>query len=377
VETLRRLRDASGGVLIAVCAVMIMLFPGETGQGISDGIALCTQRIVPSVFPMMIVCVLAVECGFAARAGRYLAPLSRRLFGLPGEGATAIFLSMIGGYPAGARTVVELYENGSVTRAQAAHMALFCFCSGPAFLIGVIGGLTGSAAAGWILMGVQAVVVVLMGVIVCRGAMGESDADDGSKCRNRQAAAEKPLTEAVVSSVSKSASAVLQVCLYVMIFSAVNAVFERMGADTAVEHMIVRLGFSERIAGAIMPAVLEVTSGCIHSLDAGLPMTAFAVGFGGMSVHLQVLAITERLGVNKGLFFLMRIVQGAMSALLTWVVLGLVPDGGAIAASAQLTSPGLSGSPQGAVVLVVMCAVYVLCVPVREGRILPETRKIR
>lgn len=364
---LRKIKDTAAALFLAMIALAVMLLPAETGQGISDGIALCLERVVPSVFPMMLICIMAVECGFAETAGRRLAPLSARLFRLPGEAAAAVLLSVTGGYPAGAKTVAELYECGAITRRQASRMMLFCFCSGPAFLIGMVGGLTGSASAGWLLMIVQAVVVVLLGVAVGRIFGRNEDGKPECVADRKNCRSKRLMSAAVVISVSKSASAVLQVCLYVIIFSAVGNVLENTGVGAAVEELLVRLGFGERLAGAVLPSLLEVTGGCIRSSEAGLPMIAFAVGFGGLSVHLQVLAIAEKLEVNKLHFFCARIAQGLLSAGITAVVIRLLPED-AVPASAQLNHWGLSGSPQGALVLVVMCAVCVLCLPL-NGRV--------
>ncbi len=373
----RKAGNIAAALFLAGIAAAVMLFPADTGRGISSGITLCLEKIVPSVFPAMVVCVMTVECGFAAKAGRLLAPLSRKLFGLPGEAAAAVMLSLIGGYPAGAKTVVELQDCGAITTGQAARMALFCFCSGPAFLTGVVGGLTGSAAAGWLLLGVQAVVVVVLGVLFCR--IPASDMPDSGKQAAVALNPEKsrPLSESIVVSVSKSASAVMQVCVYVVVFSAVSAILERTGASAAVEEILVRTGFSERLAGSVVPSLLEVTGGCVRSAESGLPMIAFAVGFGGLSVHLQVLAITEKLGVNKPLFFAARMAQGLLSAALTAAVVEVLPQGVAVTASAELTGSRLSGSTQGAVMLVVMCAVCVVCLPLnvnRDGIATPERK---
>lgn len=171
------------------------------------------------------------------------------------------------------------------------------------------------------------------------------------------------MTEAVIASVRKTADAVMQVCLYVAVFSAAGELVERIGLADAAEGFLIWLGLNRRMAEAVVPSLLEVTGGCVSSLKAGLPMIAFAVGFGGFSVHLQVLAIAGGLDVNRLHFFAARIAQGVLSALLTAAALELLPDGAVLPVSAQPFIPALSGSPQGAVVLVIMCAVCVLCLP--------------
>lgn len=356
-----KLREWSLNAALISCAGLVLCFSDETAQGIDRGITLCLEKIVPSLFPMMLICILMVESGLASWVGRLLAPAARKLFGLPGEGASAVLLSMIGGYPAGARAVTELYSRGIVSKKQAGQMIMFCFCSGPAFLVGVVGGLIGSHAAGWLLMGVQLVTVTLIGMLVCR--TGRKTEQTGRDAETQLPAAVS-VSDCVVASVSKTASAMLQVCLYVILFSAVNEISGAVGLAGAAEGILTKLGLPEKVAQAVLPSLLEVTGGCVRSAGAGLPMIAFAVGFGGLSVHMQVLAIARRLGVRQGEFTILRLLQGAMSAALTALLMKLLPDG-AVTASAQLARPSLSGSLQGAVVLVVMCAVCVLCLPGR------------
>ena len=121
------------GIILLGSAGLAMAFPTETAYGIEIGLELCLNRVIPSLFPMMVISVMVVESGLANSIGNRLAPVSERLFGLPGQAAAALLLSLTGGYPAGAKAVVGLYESGSVTKEQAGRMALFCFCAGRLF----------------------------------------------------------------------------------------------------------------------------------------------------------------------------------------------------------------------------------------------------
>ena len=339
-------------------AVLVLSFPESAAEGMSEGISICLSRVIPSIFPMMLVCMLIVECGLAQKVSPMLAPLSRKLFGLPGEAGAALLLALIGGYPAGAKGVMELYHRGAVTKQQAGRMSLFCFSAGPAFLVGVVGGLAGNSGVGWLLLAVQALTVIIIGITVCRinpvpPEVRKADDNARSVCS---------FSDAVVTSVSKSASAMLQVCLYIMIFAAVGSLLTAAGVTGFAEKILLSAGLNERLSQAAMPILLEVTGGCVSSAGAGLPVMAFAVGFGGLSVQMQVLSVTEKLKVNRGVFFAVRCLHGAVGAALTALAVELLPDR-VMTVSAPLTEPQLSGSPQGAVMLVIMCAMCVLCLP--------------
>ncbi|MBQ9993163.1 MAG: hypothetical protein IJP17_00435, partial [Clostridia bacterium] len=162
----KKFPEAALSVIITALAVGVTVFSSEVVHGISEGIQVCISVVIPSLFAMMYLSVFAVECGMAERIGRLLAAPSRWLFGLPGEAGAAVLLSMIGGYPAGAKAVCGLYQRGAISACQARQMANFCFCSGPAFLIGTVGGVTGGMRSGLLLLAVQVVTVPLMGVIM-------------------------------------------------------------------------------------------------------------------------------------------------------------------------------------------------------------------
>lgn len=357
------------GILLLGGAGLAMAFPEQTASGAEVGLELCLNRVIPSLFPMMVISVMAVESGLANTIGNRLAPVSERLFGLPGQAAAALLLSLMGGYPAGAKAVVGLYESGAVTREQAGRMALFCFCAGPAFLIGMVGGVTGSPVGGWLLMAVQAVAVCVTGILVCRIKPLASQERFFSTAVTR----DKGASEIIVASVRKSADAMLQVCLYVVIFSAVRNLTEAVGATDIIVSALTSAGLSRQTAQAVLPVLFEVTGGCISAARAGLPMIAFAVGFGGLSVQTQVLAITEKLNVNKPAFMLARLFQGTLSAVLTAAAMRFMPE--SVSVSADFSAVRLSGSPEGAVMLMVMCVMFVLCVPSPDGCPAAEKQK--
>lgn len=352
---LRKIKKIAAGAAAVLCAVLLLVFPEEAGNGVSKGIEICLSRVVPSVFPMMLLCMAAVESGCVGYASRLLAPVSSALFGLPGEAAAAVLLSVTGGYPAGAKTVAELYRSGAVNSEQAERMVLFCFGAGPAFLLGVTGSLAGMNAA-WLLLVTQILSVIITGIIVCRARpLGAFKPETQSR-----RAVSADASSVIVSSVGKASSAVMQVCLYVTVFSAVRALFDAAGVSAAAVRLMTALGVPQPAAEAVIPLLMEVTGGCMASVRAGLPLTAFAVGFGGLSVQLQVLDITRAIGVSPLKFFAVRCLQGAVGALLVSAALTLLPDT-AVQTSAVPGSPRFSGSPQGAVMLVVMCAMCMLC----------------
>ena len=63
------------------------------------------------------------------------------IFGLPPQGASALVLGMLSGYPVGAQTAASLYASGQLTKEETERLLGFCSNAGPAFIFGMVGGL--------------------------------------------------------------------------------------------------------------------------------------------------------------------------------------------------------------------------------------------
>ena len=97
------------------------------------GLALCAQMIVPSLLPFFILSSLLQQLGLPGILGRWLSPVTQKLFGIGGAGASALLLGVTGGYPLGADAVARLRRSRShsattpARRFSSARQAWACF----------------------------------------------------------------------------------------------------------------------------------------------------------------------------------------------------------------------------------------------------------
>lgn len=157
------------GLLLIVtfsAACVLLIFPAAAAAGARNGIDYCLQILVPSLYPFMVLSVFVVKSGLSEKIGRLAQRPFRALLKLPGNTAATILMSMIGGYPTGARSIAALYEAGSITESQASRMLCFCVNSGPAFVISAVGaGFLRCPQAGWILFASQISASMLLSLV--------------------------------------------------------------------------------------------------------------------------------------------------------------------------------------------------------------------
>lgn len=285
---------------LAVC-ISILIFSENCSKGALNGLSLCLNVLVPSLFPFMAASSFIVKSGLAQKIGKPLGKITKALFGLSGSFAPVILLSVLGGYPVGAKGISELVKSGAISQKEAQKAALFAVCAGPGFIINFVGqSLYNSKTAGLIILFSQIVSVILLGIII-----NLFDKSKGEDCCCDKAT-DKPCSvgTAVVESALDSSKGILGICAFVVLFSAFTEIISQIISDNSAENMLCCL--------------LEVCSAVNRlSQNCTLEMTAFAIGFGGLCVHFQIYSALGKVSVNKLLFFCIRIIQGVITALLT------------------------------------------------------------
>lgn len=159
-------RDLFLGVGLLCATAALLHWPQESMAAVREGLNLCGNVILPSLFPFFVLSALIVELGLSQYLGKLLEPVMRPLFHLNGSCACALAMGFIGGYPVGARTAINLYQNGQCTKTEAERLLAFCNNSGPAFILGVVGaGVFGSSQVGLILYFTHVCASLLVGLI--------------------------------------------------------------------------------------------------------------------------------------------------------------------------------------------------------------------
>lgn len=280
-------------VLVSVSAICLMCLASPAViEGCRRGLLICWELILPSLFPFFLLSILLGKSGFASAAGAGLERWSRRLFGVGGEGATALLLGLTGGYPMGAAYLRELEKRGAVSPEEGGRLLRFCNNSGPAFLVGALGiGVFGSRRAGFLLWLSHALAAVTAGLLFRRqdGAAASVPSHGGQPPFSFRAAFPEAVREAVTSC--------LTVCGFVVCFSAFTGLLRSGGwLEAGLGLLSSRLPLEQKQLEALFLGFFELGGG-VGAMQ-GLPLRpenlalgALLVGWGGVSVQFQTLSL--------------------------------------------------------------------------------------
>ena len=88
-------RDILLGLGLLLAALALVVWPGESMSAMKDGLQLCGNVILPSLFPFFVLSSLVVELGMSRYLGRLFQPVMAPLFRVNGSCAAALALSLI------------------------------------------------------------------------------------------------------------------------------------------------------------------------------------------------------------------------------------------------------------------------------------------
>ncbi len=292
---------------IAMLGVGLLTRSAAVGQGIRDGLTVCGKVLIPSLFPFMVFSGFIALTHYSSILSWPLRAITAKVYKLPPDFGVVVLLSLIGGFPVGAKTIGLLLEQKRISKETAQRMLCFCVNAGPSFLISAVGaGMFFNQRLGIILFATQTTATLVIGAVASLGA-GSSGAITGKPIS-------MPVRAAFVTAVTNAASAMITICSFAILFSGILALVRELGV---VEGLASVLPLSREIINAILSGLFEVTAGCLASAqiggDAAILMVSACVSFCSLSILFQIMSCFKDNSLKFGRFILLRVAHGFLS----------------------------------------------------------------
>lgn len=321
-----------------------------------NGLIYCGQVLIPSIFPFMVFAEILNELGVLDRVAFIFSPFFRSILKLPAVAGGAVILSMVGGFPVGAICVSSLYNKGKIAEEQACRMLRFAVGAGPAFVIFAVGhNMLSSFNSGVVLYVSQVLSQLTIAVI------GGIISKDKIAKNQRQLKTKHNFSDSVISSCYKSSESILKLCAMVVMFSALMGFLSDIGFIKLLEWLLSKLFIPSSISHSLIYALTEVTAGCSEAVKSGAPLEfiAFAIGFGGISVHFQIFSLLGSLKYSKLDFFIHRIICGLLCSLYAFTITLFMPKAIETISVARAEQTALSSTTIiGSMALLLCCVVF-------------------
>lgn len=300
---MKHLCKVTGGAALA--AILVLIFDSKTAfRGASEGIRLCMETVIPSLFPFFVVSVILTST-VSARNIPFFSKLCKHL-GIAQGAQTLVLVGFLGGYPIGAQCIAQACKSGRLDRRDGERMLAFCNNAGPAFLFGIGATLFPSVGVCWLLWGIH----IASALIVARLT---------SKNAQPSVAGVASQTVSLPNALDQAVRAMALVCGWIILF--------RVGLAFAERWFLWMLPGNLRL---LFVGFFELTNGCcaLESISSvGLRMQLFSVmlGFGGVCVGLQTMSVLRVAGLRGRQYFPGKTAQAAIGYLLSVAVQYFLP----------------------------------------------------
>jgi sporulation integral membrane protein YlbJ len=292
---------------------------------------------VPSLFPFFIATELLKHTQVVPFCGKLLHKIMRPLFNIPGEGAFALIMGIISGYPVGAKITADFKEQGICTPVECERLLSFTNNSGPLFIVGTCGVSIFYDTKTGILLLITHILACLTVGILFRWWKRNSSSLNYSQKNSYNASPNANINsnnigEILAKSIMSSIQTVLLIGGFVVLFSVLISILERthilFGIGKILNPILGLLGISPNYSHGIISGVIELTNGVslignviTKNISASVIIASFLFGFGGISVLLQVLSITSKSRISIKPYIIGKLLQGCLAALYTFLIL--------------------------------------------------------
>ena len=283
---------------ICLALLIIAIFLGkEIKAGIINGLRLSVMNVVPTLFPFFILSDLWISSIEFNEKGLFARVFSG-IFNISPCGLSAFIVGAVCGFPLGVKTAVDLFKQGKINEKELSSLNGYVNNPSAAFVISGIGaGMFGSLSLGIKLYLCTIFSAILTGIMFRPSSekMNITSVISGQ-------------TFSFVESVRSAAYSSINVCAYIIFFSGISALLSTLIKNEILFTLI--SPFLELTSAGEKIYATRITLGKLTN-----PLLAFALGFSGFSVHMQVFSFLPK-EISKIKYLITKFIQGFLSAII-------------------------------------------------------------
>ncbi len=285
-------------------AVFFLIFMKETAvSGALYGLELCCRIVIPAIFPFTVLTKFFFNSGMCHRLSQLLRKPFGYIFGVSGNGAAVILLSLISGYPVCTSICSDLYSQGKISKSEALSLISYTNNATPSFIIGYIGMAMLQSREKGIFMYLCVILSALAyGIIVSKDLKKDH-------MITPQAKENTSLATAFVTSVTSGCSSAVNICGFVIVFSVIGSAIKLLPSQIS----SVLLLLSELTVGVGSAEILTVFS----EERLLFSVLCSAVSFSGLCVMCQVRSCLYS-DMHMGTYIKGKILQALLSFIISF-----------------------------------------------------------
>ena len=302
------MRIRKSAVFVFMLLIAMLLAPSRYFDSVKSGVLLFTASVLPSMLPYFFFTKIFTSVGGAEGVSVTVGKPISKMYGVSPDCGYAFVMSVLSGYPVGARVLADLYEKGCIDREDVLRATSFSSTSGSMFVLGSVGSsILGSVKAGWVILICHYLGAMLNGLLFC---LRKRNAGRVIRTLPSDRSVDNVLSDAMYESVLSLALVGGFIAVANLLADMATDVVELVGGSFLAEP---------NLFSGLFFSFFEVTRGCVVFAQCALPpylvaaLSAGAISFGGLSVVFQTVAFVGKAGVGAGKVLLRKATQALLT----------------------------------------------------------------
>lgn len=322
-------------LLFFVFMLCLIFFSKSNIVAVKGSLNIWVNNIIPSLFPFFIATELLNNTNIPKQIGYIFNKIMKPLFNVPGIGAYALFMGIVSGYPVGAKIVTNFRNNNLCTKEEAERLITFTNNSGPLFILGTVGiSLFYDFSIGMLLLFTHILGCLSVGIIFRFW-----------KSRTRYSrnidVLPKNLTfnslgEVISKSILSAIKSIVLIGGFVVFFGIVISILKNAQLFNFLLILLSPifniLHINTNFIIPVITGIIELTNGITmvssvasKNLGINVVIAAFLLGFGGISITLQVLSIISKSDISIKPYMLGKLLHGTLASFYTFLIISFLP----------------------------------------------------
>lgn len=319
--------------IFVLFTILLIVFSNSNFEAAKKGINLWLNSVLPSLLPFFIATELLSYTNIIYYLGKLLNNIMRPLFNVPGEGAFAFIMGIISGYPTGAKIVANMKKNNICTKEECERLIAFTNNSGPLFIIGTVGtSLLYDTSIGFLLLFTHILACITVGIIFRFWKYNKNDSYKRYINIQKNRVTFNNLGDIIGESIKSATNTVVMIGGFVILFSVINSMLNNSNFYQIIINFtspfFKLIGIDNNFLQGIYTGFIELTNGVQYicniptkTISITIIICALLLGFGGISVMLQVLSITSKSNISIKPYIIGKILHGIIAAFYTYLIL--------------------------------------------------------
>ena len=312
-------------IALFIIIIFLIINPSKYINSAYNGILIWAKAVLPALFPFFFITRLLTELGGIKILANYFQGFMQKVFHINGIGAYVFLMSIMSGYPVGAKITSELYEKKLITNDEATRLVTFTSTSGPLFVIGTVGaGMFLSAKMGFIILLSHFIGALLNGVLY-RNYKYDAKQIQGKTKFTLDAISDNILEKSMISAINS----ILIVGGYIAFFFILIDILTDIGLITIISKSInvffSLLGIDSYFSNSIVVGFIEMTRGCYElstyftDYTTATMVCTFIISFGGLSTMLQAMTFLQKCKIKLLFFFQQKITHALLACAISYI----------------------------------------------------------